>query len=252
MIFDCSDREDLLSTGVYFLIGKTDDGMGDKVYVGEAENVLPRIFQHIGKSKEWQDWTECVMFVSKDNSLNKAMIKYLESSLYDMVKEADRCELVNSNRPPKSSLSESDESEMLEYLDNLRLLMGAMGHRFLEKKDSVTRKGEEGEIFYMNFEGREKTASMKVVDDGFLVLKGSDVSSGIAPALANSGYGKIRSKMIEDGTILNQSLTKDELFASCSAATVVISGNIDHPWGRWKTKDGRTLHEVYRKGSEEN
>ncbi len=104
MISDCSDREDLLSTGVYFLIGKTDDGMGDKVYVGEAENVLPCIFKHIGKSKEWQDWTECVTFVSKDDSLNKAMIVSGELPLRHG-READRCELVNGNRPPKSSLS---------------------------------------------------------------------------------------------------------------------------------------------------
>ncbi len=131
MAAGCSDRRDLFSTGVYFLIGKTEDGSRDKVYIGEAESVFRRISDHMSSGKEWQDWAEYVAFVSKDDALNKAMAKYLEASLYALAKEAGRCELVNGNAPTKSSLSETDEAEMKEYLDNLRLLMGAMGHGFL-------------------------------------------------------------------------------------------------------------------------
>ena len=39
-IKDCTDREDLISTGVYLLFGKDDDGK-DLVYIGEAETTVP-------------------------------------------------------------------------------------------------------------------------------------------------------------------------------------------------------------------
>ena len=82
MISKCTDRKELNNTGVYFLIGKDEDGITDNVYIGEAENVLPRINQHIvAGNKEWQDWPESVMFINKDDALNKAIIKYLENAI---------------------------------------------------------------------------------------------------------------------------------------------------------------------------
>ncbi len=183
----CSDRRDLLSTGVYFLIERTEDGYRDKVYVGEAESVLPRISQHINNIREWQDWTEFVAFVSKDNALNKAMAKYLEASLYMMAKEAGRCELVNGNSPTKSSLSETDEAEMKEYLDNLRLLMGSMGHRFLDAEAAATGPDGKSEIFYLASAKTGASASAIMVDDGFLVRKGSKVSDAFVKGI-HDGY----------------------------------------------------------------
>ncbi|MBR4504106.1 MAG: GIY-YIG nuclease family protein [Candidatus Methanomethylophilaceae archaeon] len=246
----CSDRPDLRSTGVYFLIGRTEDGTRDKVYVGEAESILPRISQHISNSREWQDWTEFVAFVSKDDALNKAMAKYLEASIYRMAKKAGRCELVNGNSPTMSSLSETDEAEMKEYLDNLRLLMGTMGHKFLEEEAASTRPGGKGETFHLANPRTEVSASAIMVDDGFLVLKGSKVSENINDSV-HKGYKSLRAKLMEDGTIVDRTFTRDHLFDSCSAAMVVVAGRIDHPWGSWRTDDGRTLDEVYRKGPEE-
>ena len=40
-IKDCTDRDDLTSTGVYLLFGKDDEGK-DQVYIGEAESILQR------------------------------------------------------------------------------------------------------------------------------------------------------------------------------------------------------------------
>ena len=119
MLSKCSDRTDLGYAGVYFLIGKSDDQVKDKVYIGESEDVLYRLNQHVqAGEKEWQDWSDCVVFISKDNQLNKAMIKYLESSLYDLAITADRAEVTNGNHPKKSSLSELDSAEMEEYLED--------------------------------------------------------------------------------------------------------------------------------------
>ncbi len=45
-IRECSDREDLTGTGVYLLLGK-DEEANDLVYIGEGEEILKRIIQHL-------------------------------------------------------------------------------------------------------------------------------------------------------------------------------------------------------------
>jgi len=35
-------------------------------------------------------WNECLAFVSKDNNLNKAHVKYIENKLYNYVLKAER------------------------------------------------------------------------------------------------------------------------------------------------------------------
>src|SRR5262245_44807612 len=62
--------------GVYFLLGKDDETNEPKAYIGEAENVYDRLQHHIA-NKEF--WNEVIFFVSKDENLTKAHVKYLES-----------------------------------------------------------------------------------------------------------------------------------------------------------------------------
>src|SRR6478736_947226 len=67
-IKECSDRDDLNGTGIYLLLGK-DDEDNDLVYIGEAESVFSRLKQHLN-GKEF--WNEAIVFISKDDNLNKA------------------------------------------------------------------------------------------------------------------------------------------------------------------------------------
>lgn len=251
MISKCTDRKELNNTGVYFLIGKDEDGITDKIYIGEAENVLPRINQHIiAGTKEWQDWTDCVIFVNKDDALNKAMVKYLENALYVLAKKANRCTIYNGNTPTKSSLSETDETEMLEYLDNLRLLMGAMGYKFLEEMESVPHKDNNGQLLTLKSPKSTYEATGKVTEDGFIVFKGSKITNDIANSFNKYGYCALREKLIANGTIVNFEFVKDYLFSSCSAASSVIQGHNTNGWIEWKTKDKRTLTDIMRETSE--
>lgn len=244
MIQRTSDRAELSYTGVYFLIGH-DEEQGDSVYIGETEEFLNRINEHILKDK-WQDWTECVVFVSKDDGLNKAQVKYLESSLYEFALKAGRCHLENVKHPTKSSLSEADEAEMLEYLDNLRLLMGAMGHRFLEPP--ITKEEEhDGIIYHMSSTKTDYDARGMVVPDGFVVLKGSRISDGVANSFKDKGYNKLREALIANGTIVDRVFTRDYLFDSYSASSGVVQGHNSNGWIEWRTADGRTLDDVMNK-----
>ena len=62
------------------------------------------------------------MFISKDNNLIKAHIKYFYNHLYILAKESKRYEVVNNNVPTEASISEMDRAEMDEFIDNMRLM----------------------------------------------------------------------------------------------------------------------------------
>ena len=111
---DCSDRPDLKGTSVYLLFGRAESSTSKpKAYIGEAENAYSRLVQHVSE-KEF--WNESVVFISKDENLNKAHIKYLESRLHEIGTAAGRYDLQNGNTPTRSSISESDQAEMEEFI----------------------------------------------------------------------------------------------------------------------------------------
>ena len=84
---DFSRRVDAQNTGVYFLFGR-DDEMNDTIYIGEAEQMLTRLKQHINDHEEWN---ECIAVISKDNHLNKAHVKHLEFDFHQLSRDKRRC-----------------------------------------------------------------------------------------------------------------------------------------------------------------
>ena len=181
------------------------------------------------------------MFISKDDSLNKAQVKYLENSVYTLAKKAGRCELSNENCPTKSSLSEVDTAEMEEFIFNLRLLTGAMRYRFLESV--ISRISEEDSKEYHMKGKTGYDARGRVVSDGFVILKGSIVSEGTAKSFNDKAYHKLRERLVSDGSIVNHVFTKDLLFSSYLAAASVVTGYNTNGWIEWTTDDGKTLND---------
>lgn len=175
-IKDCKDRPDIFNTGIYILFGKNQENK-DSVYIGEAESVLNRLNQHLGQ-KDF--WNEAIVFVSKDENLNKAHVKYLENRLHDIASKVKRYEIENSNIPTLSSISESDRAEMEEYIENIKLLVNTLGHKVFEEKREFNISQVQN-IFYINA-ARGANASGELNSDGFLVFKGSKVTFDTTPS----------------------------------------------------------------------
>ncbi|PAM91456.1 methionine sulfoxide reductase, partial [Flavobacterium sp. IR1] len=113
-IKESSDRPELENTGIYILFGKSDKSENKELaYIGEAEGVYNRLNDHLA-IKDF--WNEALVFMSKDENLNKAHIKYLESRLHEIAKKVNRYDLENGNIPTRSTISESDRAEMEEFL----------------------------------------------------------------------------------------------------------------------------------------
>lgn len=239
-IKDCSDRDDLTSTGVYLLFGKDDDGK-DQVYIGEAESILKRLNQQL-TSKDF--WNETIVFISKDENLNKAHIKYLENRLHDIAKAANRYKVDNSIIPTQSSISESDRAEMEEFIEYIKMLVNTLGHKVFEEKREFKPKQKQATFFIKAARGADGQGEPS--SDGFVVLKGSKAAATIVNSMTPN-FITYRQKLIDEGVLVDKGeyfeFTDDYIFSSPSTAAVMVMGRNANGLTEWKAKGGKTLKE---------
>ena len=237
---DCSDRVDLISTGVYLLLGKDEEGK-DLVYIGEAESILKRLTQHLNQ-KDF--WNETIVFISKDENLNKAHVKYLENRLHDIALSSKRYKVENSITPTQSSISESDRAEMEEFIENVKMLVNTLGHKVFDEKRELKQKQKQ-EIFSIKA-ARGADGQGEPTSDGFVVFKGSKSACTIVNSMTPS-FVKFREKLIEEKILIDKTdyyeFTEDYIFSSPSTAAVIIMGRNANGLTEWKQKDGKTLKE---------
>lgn len=239
-IKDCTDRDDLTSTGVYLLFGKDDDGK-DQVYIGEAESILKRLNQQL-TAKDF--WNEAIVFISKDENLNKAHIKYLENRLHDIAKSANRYIVDNSIIPTQSSISESDRAEMEEFIEYIKMLVNTLGHKVFDEKREF-KPMQKQDIFYIN-STRGADGQGEPTSEGFVVFKGSKAAGTTVPSMT-SNFIKIRQKLIDQNIIIQKGesfeFPEDYIFSSPSTAAAMILGRNANGLTEWKLKNGKTLKE---------
>jgi hypothetical protein len=236
--------------GVYFLLEKQTAETGDRAYIGESENVVKRISQ---QDKNQDFWNEAVIFTSKDENLTKGHIKYLESRLTSISLEADRYKIENGNTPTESMLPRADKDAMEEFLHNLRIVLGTLGHRVLEPIKVVKQASSEVTSkpglsqFTFKFSIRGLHATGQQTDDGFVLFKGSDVSGKISKSMPGKTLA-IRDKWITEGTLQpegeNYRLTKDSILSSSSYAAVLVAGTSRSGPQSWIDEKGRSLKVV--------
>ena len=237
-IKECTDRFDLISTGVYLLFGKNEDGK-DQVYIGEAESILRRLNQHLTQ-KDF--WNEAVIFISKDENLNKAHIKYLENRLHDIAKSANRYKIENSVTPTQSAISESDRAEMEEFIDNIKMLVNTLGHKVFDEKREFTPKQQ---TFVLKA-ARGADAQGEPTSDGFVVFKSSKATGSTVTSITHS-FLTLRQKLIDEGVIVAKDdyyeFPDDYIFSSPSAAASLVLGRNANGLTEWKQKSGKSLKE---------
>ncbi len=236
--------------GVYFLLEKQTAETGDRAYIGESENIVKRLNQ---QEKDKDFWNEVIVFTSKDENLTKAHIKYLESRLTSISVAADRYTIENGNTPTASTLPRSDKDAMEEFVHNLRIVLGTLGHRVLEPvkviESATPADGDKANLsqFTFSFSIRGLTAKGQQTDDGFVLFKGSDVSGKVSKSMPGKTV-VIREKWITDGTLTQEGenfrLTKDSILSSSSYAAVIIAGTSRSGPQSWIDEQGRSLKSV--------
>lgn len=235
------NREDIKGVGVYFLICQEDDGT-DSVYIGEAENVLDRLSQHLrdyqsGKEKYY--WNTAVIFVGRD--LNKALIRYLENRFVEIATECGRYSVLTKNTYKNTVLKEAQIASMEEFIDNVKILINTLGYKVLVPVPKAA-----DDTVYLFCKGSTASAKGFVSSGGFTVLEGSTISDHTVPSLETKGksYYKLRNALIKDGTIEDNVFTRNYEFNAPSAASAVVLGRTSNGNIDWKTADGVNLKDL--------
>ena len=210
--------------------------------MGEAEFLRDRIKGHLGKDF----WNKIVFFISKDENLTKAHIRYLEGRLIDIAKVAERAVLMNS-QGSGSKLPESDREDMEVFLEKMQQLLPALGVEVFVP--TVSRQETEDKRELLSCKIKDISATGYLTPNGIVVLSGSQaVLHERASAKKYPWVLVHRNKLIEEKHLVAQGnllvFTKDVEFSSPSAAAAVIHGGSANGLLAWKTQDGKTLKEL--------
>ncbi len=248
------ERDDLKQSGVYFLFGKNEETGDSVVYIGQAgarkngEGILNRLQEH-KRNPEKDYWTEAIVFTTSNNSFGPTEISYLENRFCNLAVQAKRYAVKNGNDPTPGNITEEKESELEEFIDNAKIIMGTLGHKvFVPLAAStptpvVTEKDmsdTSDELLYFDRSGAKATG--KRTSDGFVVLKGSQISSKLTkscPDLALRNREKYASKVDKNFVLL-----EDILFTSPSSAASYIGGASLSGNATWHNAEGTTLKNI--------
>lgn len=110
--------EELQRYGIYFLLSK------DKVYVGQSSELKSRIEQHL-LGKDW--WERAIILTTKDDSLDKSDIDYLESVFIEISSKIGTLDSENKNKGNKRKIDKFRQATLDEYIDEALFILRLIG-----------------------------------------------------------------------------------------------------------------------------
>lgn len=234
---DLVKREELTSPGFYLLTGVDPDTGERAIYIGEAENVANRLKGHASKDF----WNAATVFVSKDENLTKAHIRYLEGILIEKANNNGAAVVMNS-ASSGSKLPESDAAEMDLFLEKCLQLLPVLG--VSDFNETVNQVSDSKELLYCKIKGLAATG--KRTANGFVIFEGSQAVLKHRPSAVYSR--KKRELLIEKGLLRQEKdyyvFIKDMEFGSPSTAATVVRGGASNGLTAWKNSKGSSLKEL--------
>ena len=239
---DLLSREELEKAGVYILLGSDPLTNAPRAYIGEAEVIRDRLKQH--KTKEF--WVSAIIFVSKDENLTKAHVRFLENRLLAEAGRINRFTL-EQNQAGGSRLPESDREDMEVFLARIRQLLPVLGSDILAPITQPAAKAQPGGVLFCRNKGAEARGLRTA--DGFVIFHGSTAVLEHRRSADSSPYVLAqRNQLIANGTLIEKNgflvFTKDAEFSSPSAAAAVIHGGSANGLLAWKSGNGTSLKQL--------
>jgi hypothetical protein len=218
-----------------------DDSAGVAIYVGEADELRSRLNMH---HASLDFWTRAITFVSKDENLNKAGVKYLESKLVALAADAKRATLRNGNTPGTPYLSEADEADAAGFLEEMLPVYPLLG---LTAFEVVVAVGLVQDSPRLVLSGPRAQAAGRDTSEGFVVESGSAARPSETASLP-SFVRTIRAQMLAGGILVPDGdrlrLTRDWVFSSPSTAAMTFLGRPANGRTEWSDELGRTLKAI--------
>lgn len=234
-------RQEVRKYGIYFLFGVNEDKAKPISYIGETEDCFERLKMH-NKNKDF--WNYAVIITSKSNTFTKSHVKYLEHICIKAANEIGRYDTDNLAIPSKPYITESMEADLLDNFDTIKVLLSTFGFPIFEEIRASSKKRE---LLYCK--GKNAAAQGEMLDDGFVVIKGS-IANKEETKTAGTWVTGMRKKLLDDKIIYLENdvliFAEDFVFGSPSAAAAAVLGRRANGWTEWKDKDNKTIDEIYR------
>lgn len=229
--------DELPRRGVYILVDGKEGKDLPKMYVGQTQNGINRLYDHKAK-KDF--WTLAVMFVAKDEHFHLDIISALEKVAIKSVVKSGRYESDNK-ADPKYQISIFQRQVLEGYLGDIKFIMATLGwpvDELEEKAQGMWHTTRNGITAYGDYsEGR------------FDVLPGSQIDFSREVDLAS--YQELRKSLLRSGKIVEEKkgvfiLQKVVTFKTPSGASDFVLGGSTNGWAEWKNSLGAKL-DILRK-----
>ena len=220
------------------------------VYVGQAgirkngEGILYRLLEHNRNPKK-DYWTEAIAITTSNDSLGPTEFSYLEHRLCQLAIEANRYDVKNGNVPTPGNPFEEKQSELEDFIDYARVIVGTLGHKVFEplvarnSDDSINAELE----LICNRNGSDARAIR--TSDGFVVKKGSKIARSFTKSCLE--YCLKKREQYKELIDANFVLLEDILFNTSSGAASFVCGSSAIGNIEWKNADGVTLKDLESK-----
>jgi len=193
-----------------------------------------------------------MVLTSKDTDLAKAHARYLESRLITLPQQANGVSLLNGTTPPLPPLPEADISDMEYFISQAKIVLPVLGVNLLRAVSTVPGAVQEGSgmmatvsvqspIFELALKKSGIAATTQEIDGEFTVFEGSTARSKWQ-GVEDNGYKRLREKLEKDGTLVPtedgrfRRFTRNQVFASPSAAAAVVTGLSANGRVEWKVQ----------------
>lgn len=238
-------RQEISGTGLYFLFSDPMDGIV-KMYIGETDNFLERIKNHIS-NKEW--WNHFIVFQAND-SLNKAHVRYLEQYFWSIAGKSPQIDLDNSTTAGGANLSEEDKADLEIFKENILYVLEALNLGYFQTGEPSNKSVGDGQIYETNtLSGRNEKAYMDKVEDTYILKTGSHLCLKAKPSFENN-HGSYYSKWKQLTTSKQVTKIDDDVcklnvdleFTSPSVCAALVKARATNGLTAWKnSKTNKSL-----------
>jgi hypothetical protein len=247
-------RSEACRTGIYILTGPDPERLGGTIaYIGEADDVAARLRIHL-RSGDKDFFTRLAVVVSSDDNLTKAHVRFIESKLIRLVRQADIASLTNGTDPDFQRLPEADRADMEFFVEQLTLVLPIVGfdlfRRSVQKAASEGASNMEDDIMFV-FATAGASATARETDDGFVVLAGS-TARRIPTETFPTGYLALRNQLVANGQLTDgptsdlYTFISDVVFSSPSAAASIVAARSASGPREWKVNGTGQMYKDWK------
>lgn len=225
--------------GIYYLISENDDNKIAQIYIGQTRNGVSRLDDH-SRSKDF--WNKAIMFLADSKTFSLDMISGLEAYAIGKATDAKRYTVENTVNP-RYEIDEYDLPLIEEVYEEIKFIMATQGYKMENSKTTLN----EASILHTT---RNGVHALGIYDgDQFEVLEGSQID--MSRKCHSEKVEKQRQTAVANGNIVKSGekyiLNVSIPFTSPSTAAMFALGGSTNGWTEWKSKDGKTLDELFRR-----